>query len=94
MACFVGGVLWGGNTEFENTVEKLNWVFHIGSGHKHLFYYIRIKLKSYISSIINQHEYIESISPFLLSNDDYKCEKQSLETLKRTKLRGILVKLN
>ena len=31
MACFVDDVLWGGNTEFENIVNKLKQMFYISS---------------------------------------------------------------
>ena len=33
MACFVDDVLWGGNTEFENIVNKLKQIFYISSEH-------------------------------------------------------------
>ena len=64
MACFVDDVLWGGNTEFENIVNKLKQIFYISSEHITL-HYIEIKLeqRSDFSIVITQKEYIHTINP-------------------------------
>ena len=72
MACFVDA-LWGGNTKFEAIItNKLKQVFCIGVGHKHRFKYISIKLeqKSNFSINITQKDYINSLSPVTLTQDD------------------------
>ena len=72
MACFVD-VLWGGNTKFEAIItNKLKQVFCTGIEHKHRFDYIGIKLeqKSDFSINITQKDYINSISPVTLTQDD------------------------
>ena len=51
MVCFVD-VLWGKTFQLECTINKLKEVFNEGSDHRQIFLII-----------INQREYIESISP-------------------------------
>ena len=96
MACFVDDVLWGGNTEFENIVNKLKQIFHISSEHKQVFNYIGIKLeqRSDFSIVITQKDYIDTINPVELSKDDLKNPKHKLSQEEITILRGILGKLN
>ena len=96
MACFVDDVLWGGNTEFENIVNKLKQIFHISSEHKQVFDYIGIKLeqRSDFSKVITQKNYIDTINPVKLSKDDLKNPKHKLSQEEITILRGILGKLN
>ena len=96
MACFVADVLWGGNTKFETIINNLKQVFCIGTEHEKIFQYIDIKLeqKSDFSITITQKDYIDSISPVTLTEDDCKNPKRKLLQTKTTKLRGILGKLN
>ena len=95
MACFVDDVLWGGNTEFENIVNKLKQIFYISSEHITL-HYIEIKLeqRSDFSIVITQKEYIHTINPVELNEDDLKNPKGKLYQEEITILRGITGKLN
>ena len=95
MACFVDYVLWGGNTEFENIVNKLKQIFYISSEHITL-HYIEIKLeqRSDFSIVITQKEYIHTINPAELNEDDLKNPKGKLYQEEITILRGITRKLN
>ena len=64
MACFVDNVLWGGNTEFENIVNKLKQIFYISSEHTTLHYNeIKLEQRSDFSIVITQKEYIHTINP-------------------------------
>ena len=96
MACCVDDVLWGGNTKFVAIINKLKQVLHIGAEHKQIFEYTGIKLeqKSDFSINITQKDYINSISPVTLTQDNYKNPKCKLSQTETTKLRGILGKLN
>lgn len=38
-------MLWGGNTEFENAIQRLKQIFHIDSEHKQIFEDIGVKLE-------------------------------------------------
>ena len=96
MACLVDDVLWVGNIEFETIINKLKQVFCLSAERKQIFEYIGIKLeqKADFSITIFQKDYIDSISPVTLTQDNYKnpnCELLQAET---AKLRGILWKLN
>ena len=96
MACFIDDVLWGGNTEFENIVNKLKQIFYISSEHKQVFNYIGIKLeqRSDFSIVITQKDYINTINPVELNKDDLKNPKCKLPQEEITILRGIPGKLN
>ena len=96
MACFVDDILWGGNSEFENTISKLKQIFCISAEHEQIFHYIGIRLeqKPVFSITITQKEYINSICPIPLTKDDHKNPNRKLSQTETTKLRGILGKLN
>ena len=96
MACFVDDVLWGGDTKFENIVNKLKQMLYISSEYKQVFDYIGTKLeqRSDFSKIITQKDYIDIINPVKLNKDDLKNPKRKLSQEEITILRGILGKLN
>ena len=95
MACFVDNVLWGGNTEFENIVNKLKQIFYISSEHTTLHYNeIKLEQRSDFSIVITQKEYIHTINPAELNEDDLKNPKGKLYQEEITILRGITRKLN
>ena len=81
MACFVDDVLWGGNTDFENIVNKLKQIFHISSENKQVFDYTGIKQeqrRSDFSIVITQKDYIDTINPVEWNKDDLKNPKRKL----------------
>ena len=80
MACFVDDVLWGGDTKFENIVNKLKQMLYISSEYKQVFDYIGTKLeqRSDFSKIITQKDYIDIINPVKLNKDDLKNPKRKL----------------
>ena len=96
MACFMEDALWGESTKFESIINKLKQVFCIGTEHKQIFKYMSIKLeqKSDFSITITQKNYINSISPVTLTQDDFKNLKRTLSHAETTKLRGILREIN
>ena len=96
MACLVDDVLWVGNIEFETIINKLKQVFCLSAERKQIFEYIGIKLeqKADFSITIFQKDYIDSISPVTLTQDNYKNPNRELLQAETAKLRGILGKLN
>ena len=96
MACLVDDVLWVGNIEFETIINKLKQVFCLSAERKQIFEYIGIKLeqKADFSITIFQKDYIDSISPVTLTQDNYKNPNRELLQAETAKLRGILWKLN
>ena len=96
MACFADDVLWGGNNELENIVNKSKQMFYISSKHKQVFDYIGIKLEetSDFSIIVTQKDYIDTINPVEFNKDDLKNPKCKFSQEEITILRGILEKRN
>ena len=96
MACLVDDVLWVGNIEFETIINKLKQVFCLSAERKQIFEYIGIRLeqKADFSITIFQKDYIDSISPVTLTQDNYKNPNRELLQAETAKLRGILWKLN
>ena len=80
MACLVDDVLWVGNIEFETIINKLKQVFCLSAERKQIFEYIGIKLeqKADFSITIFQKDYIDSISPVTLTQDNYKNPNREL----------------
>ena len=70
MVYFVDNMLWGGNKNFINIINKFRQTFHIGAEHSQAFNYIDIYLKQHdnFSFTINQVYYINSINEIKVNN--------------------------
>ena len=93
--CFVDDVIWPGNESFDQVINSLKSIFHIGSESHSTFNFIGIKLSQHHFSIeADQNNFVESIDFITITPSMKDNAKQPISEIQRKALRTALGRLN
>ena len=94
--CFVDDVIWAGDEGFNQVINSLKSIFHIGSESHTSFNFIGVKLSQHhdFSIEADQNDFVESIDFIAITPSMKDNAKQPISEIQRKDLRTALGKLN